>query len=167
MADQISKLKLKDVKVVFFNPEDNGFGTSITIDCTAPEVKEQIENWVKENNVGKNNPGEANFKEYTYDDGTKVLQYNFRINEYTRYAGLNGLGKDDIGRGAVVDMIVNSFVYNNKFTAGQDKVGASVSAVVVKKAGQTGADEDLAELLGELGDEEDGSGEEKIEEIPF
>lgn len=163
MAD--TKLKLKNVKVVFFNPTDEGFGTSITIDCTNPEVKKQIEEWVKDNNIGKDNPGVANFKEYTPEGGDTTLQFAFKINEYTKYAGVNGLGKDDIGYGATIDLIAQAYTYNNKFTGGKDRVGQSASAIVVRSGATTGGDADLAELLGDISEEPEE--ETQITDVPF
>lgn len=166
MADKTdNKLKLKNVKVVFFNPEDEGFGTSITIDCTDSEVKKQIADWVKENNIGKDNPGVANFKEYTPDGGDTTIQFAFKINEYTRYAGINGLGKEDIGFGAVVDLIASAYTYNNKFTGGKDRVGQSATAIVVRKGASSGGDADLAELLGDIGEEPEE--EVEVTSVPF
>lgn len=163
MAD--TKLKLKNVKVVFFNPTDEGFGTSITIDCTNPEVKKQIEEWVKDNNIGKDTPGVANIKEYTPENGDTTLQFAFKINEYTKYAGVNGLGKDDIGYGATIDLIAQAYTYNNKFTGGKDRVGQSASAIVVRSGATTGGDADLAELLGDISEEPEE--ETQITDVPF
>lgn len=151
---ETTKLKLQKVKVIFYNDVDEGFGTSITIDATDEAIKKQITDWVKANNIGKDNPGVANFKEYTNEkSGETTIQYSFRINEYTKYAGLNGLSEKDLGYGAVVDLIANAFVYNNKFTGGKDRVGQSASAIVVRSGATTGGDADLAELLGDLGEE--------------
>lgn len=154
MAETNTKLKLQKVKVIFYNDVDEGFGTSITIDATDKAIQNQISEWVKANNIGKDNPGVANFKEYTNEKtGDTTIQYAFRINEYTKYAGLNGLSEKDLGYGAVVDLIANAFVYNNKFTKGEDRVGQSASAIVVRSGATTGGDADLAELLGDLGEE--------------
>lgn len=166
MAEDITKLKLQKVKVVFYNPEDEGFGTSITIDCSDEEVKKQIVEWVKANNIGKDNPGVANIKEYTPEDSdTTTYQFAFKINEYTKYAGLNGLGKDDLGYGAVIDLIAQAYTYNNKFTKGEDRVGQSASAIVVRSGATTGGDADLAELLGDIGEEPEE--EIKADGVPF
>lgn len=166
MAEPNTKLKLQKVKVVFYNPEDEGFGTSITIDCTDPAVKKQIEDWVKENNIGKDNPGVANIKEYTNENtGETTLQFAFKINEYTKYAGINGLSQSDIGYGAVVDLIAQAYTYNNKFTSGKDRVGQSASAIVVRSGATTGGDADLAELLGDLGEEPEE--ETEVSGVPF
>lgn len=166
MAEVNTKIKLKEVGVIFYNPEDNGFGTSITIDCTKPEVKGQIEKWVKENNIGKETPGEAKIKEYTNEKtGETTLQYAFKINDKTKYAGVNGLTENDLGYGAVIDIIATAYTYNNKFTAGKDRVGQSASAIVIRSGATSGGDADLAELLGEMGEEADS--EVKKEDIPF
>lgn len=165
MAEEITKLKLKNVKVVFFNPEDEGFGTSITIDATSEDVRKQIAEWVKVNNIGKDNPGVANFKEYTPEGGDKTYQFAFKINEFTRYAGVNGMGKDDIGYGAMIDIIANAYTYNNKFTGGKDRVGQSASAIVVRSGASSGGDADLAELLGDLGEEPEA--EVEVTSVPF
>lgn len=166
MAETTTKLKLQKVKVVFFNPEDEGFGRSITIDCTDPAIKSQIEDWVKKNNIGKDTPGEAKIKEYTNEkSGETTLQYAFKINDYTKYAGINGLSEKDLGYGAVIDIIATAYEYNNKFTGGKTRVGQSVSAIVVRSGATTGADADLAELLGDLGEEP----EEEVQagDVPF
>lgn len=164
MQDNAAKIKLKNVKVVFFNPEDEGFGTSITIDCTDEAVKNQITEWVKTNNIGKDTPGVAKIKEYTNPDGVTTYQFAFKVTDRTQYAGIDGLGKDDIGYGSAVDLIANAFTYNNKFTGGKDRVGQSVSAVVVRSRGGSN-DADLAELLGEMGEEPES--EVKAEGVPF
>jgi len=166
MAEPNTKLKLQKVRVIFYNDVDEGFGTSITIDCTDPTVKKQIEDWVKENNIGKETPGEAKIREYTNEKtGETTLQYAFKINEFTKYAGLNGLSEKDLGYGAVIDLIANAYTYNNRFTAGKDRVGQSASAIVIRSGAATGGDSDLAELLGDLGEEPDE--EVKAGNVPF
>lgn len=144
----LEKLKLQNVKVIFFNSTDEGFGTSITIDATDETVKEKISNWVKTNNIGKETPGVAKFKKYSPEESDEVtIQYNFRINDKTKYMGVDGLTKEDLGFGAVIDLIASPFVYKNKFGEG---VSASLSAVLVKEKGKTGADSDLQELLNDM-----------------
>lgn len=166
MDKEKTKLKLKGIRVIFYNDVDEGFGTSITIDCTDPTVKKQIEDWVKENNIGKDAPGVANIKEYTNEkSGETTLQYAFKINEFTKYAGLNGLSEKDLGYGAVIDLIANAYTYNNKFTKGEDRIGQSASAIVVRSGATTGGDADLAELLGDLGEEPDE--ETEVSSVPF
>jgi hypothetical protein len=156
----LTKLKLQNVKIVFANLKDEGFGTSLTIDVTDKELQDKISAWVKENKIGKE-AGVPNFKIYQPEDSeTETIQYSLKINDYTRFIGVNGLEKTDLGFGAVVDLVANPFVYNNKFGKG---VSSSLSAVLVKEKGQTGADEDVAELMADYGESE--KPEETIEEI--
>lgn len=155
MSDKENKAKisLKGVKVVFSNLKDDGFGRSITINADDSEVKKKIEAWVKYNKIGKSKPGVANFKDY---EGK--LQYNFRINDHTRFGGLNGLTVDDLGYGATISLIAKAFEYDNKFGKG---VSSSLSAVVIERANNTSADDDLTELLA---GEEGGNFEKFVED---
>lgn len=164
--DDKKKLKLKDVKIIFYSPEDEGFGRSITIDATDSKIKEQITNWVKENNIGKDEPGVPKFKEYTNEKtGETTTQFAFKLNDYTKYAGINGLSQENLGYGAIVDLIANAFSYSNKFTGGKERVGQSASAIVIKSGASSGGDADLAELLGEVAEEPEETREES--DIPF
>lgn len=157
------RIRLNGAKVVFANLDDTGFGRSITIDATGADVQKEITDWVKENNIGKGDKaGVPNFKEY---EGKK--QYAFKINDYTRYAGLNGLTINNLGFGARVSLIAQAFTYDNKFGKG---TSASLTAVVVEKAADSASDGDLAELLEDAPDatpvSADGSsGYEKAKEI--
>lgn len=139
MSDRV---RLNNVEVVFANLDDTGFGKSITIKATDPAVVEAITAWVTENKIGKGDKaGVPNFKEY---EGKK--QYAFKINDYTRFAGLNGLSVNQLGFGARVSLIANAFEYDNKFGKG---VSSSLSAVVIEKGADSASDGDLAELLGD------------------
>ena len=150
------KIKLNSVKVVFANMKDEGFGRSITIDATNPETQKTIEEWVKDNNIGKaDNAGKANFKEYEPEVGDKVIQYSFKINDYTKIVGVNGLVSDDLGYGAVVSIMAQAFQYDNKFGKG---TSASLTAVLITASVRTSSDDDVDELLSEAGIE-------KVEEV--
>lgn len=149
------KIYLKGVKVIFANLEDEGFGRSITIDATDKDIKAGIEAWVKENKIGKTNPGVANFK--TYED---TVQYSLRLNDSTKFVAHSGLSNKDLGYGATVSLAANAFEYDNKFGKG---VSASLSAVVIEKGKSSGADADIAELLGDV--DEDAPID--LSEIPF
>lgn len=139
----MEKLTLRDVEVVFANLQDEGFGKSITVNATDKATKDAITKWVVDNKIGKGDKaGKPNFKEY---EGKE--QYAFKINDFTRFAGLNGLSEKDLGFGARISLIANAFEYDNKFGKG---VSGSLSAVVVEKRASTSADGDLAELLGDL-----------------
>jgi hypothetical protein len=144
----LEKLKLQRCKVIFSNLTDEGFGTSITIDATDEAVQEKISNWVKVNIIGKETPGVAKFKEYTPEDSeTTTIQYAFKVNDFTKFMGLDGLAKEDLGYGAIIDLISNPFPYDNKFGKG---ISSSLSAVLVKSKGTTGADADMDDLLADI-----------------
>lgn len=135
------KLKLEHVKVIFSSIVDEGFGRSLTIDATDKDVKDAITKWVKENNIGKGDKaGVPNFKEY---EGKE--QYAIKISDYTQFAGLNGLTKENLGFGSVVSLVAAAFDYDNKFGKG---TSANLSAVLVEERAKTSADADMAELLG-------------------
>ena len=144
----LEKLKLQNCKVIFYNSSDEGFGTSITIDATDEAIKDKITKWVKANNIGKETPGIAKFKEYSPEESDEVtLQYTFRINDFTKYHGLDGLTKEHLGYGAVIDLVANPFSYDNKFGKG---ISASLSAVLIKEKGKTGSDADMEDLLSDI-----------------
>lgn len=153
MTEEKEILKLKRVKVIFANLVDEGFGTSITIDATDPQIQKEISEWVKENNIGKApNAGKAQFKEYQPEDGEKVIQYSFKVNDFTKYKSLvEGMDKNSLGYGAIVSLIVNAFEYNNKFGKG---MSASVNSVVIHKGREDGS-ADLDAFMEELSTEEE------------
>ncbi len=137
-----SKLTLRGVEIIFANLEDEGFGRSLTIDASDPTTKKAITDWVKTNNIGKGDKaGVPNFK--TYED---KVQYSFKINDFTRFAGLNGLSEKDLGFGAKISLVANAFMYDNKFGKG---TSGSLSAVLVEGRASTSADADLSSLLGD------------------
>ncbi len=139
------KLKVVNAEIVFANLKDEGFGTSLTIKVT-PEIEKQLTDFYAKNKIGNEKTviGVPTLKEY---EGAK--QFSAKINESTKFAGLNGLTVENLGFGAIVNFFLNAFEYNNKFTKGKTFVGASVSAVVILEGRKTGADADLAELLGD------------------
>ena len=167
--NEFTKLKLKDVKVIFFNVNDDDdqvkkYGKSITIDCTDEALRKQIADWVKENNIGEGSTqGVANFGEWHPDEGDTQYNFRFKLTDYTQFAGINGLGKDDIGRGAKIDLRAGAFNYT---FAGKNGVGKSANAIVVRSGATAGStEEDLAELLGDLGEEPEE--EVKVDAVPF
>jgi hypothetical protein len=145
-----SKIKVVNAEVIFANLVDEGFGTKLTIKLT-PEIEKQITEFWKANNIGNEKTviGEPNIKEY---EGTRQL--SLKINEHTKFAGLNGLTTDNLGFGARVNFFLNAFEYSNKFTRGKTYTGASISAVVILEGKRTGADADLSDLLNDLRDED-------------
>lgn len=147
---KFTKLILRDAKVIFANLVDEGFGTSITIDATDPEVKQKITDWVAENKIGKTKPGVANFKEYTPEDSDEVtLQFSSKIKVGadekfpTKFKGIGGLTKENLGFGAIVDLALNAFPFDNKFGKG---VSHGITAVLIKSGVASSGDEDMDEL---------------------
>ena len=161
-----AKLKLNGAKVVFYTgPDDEKaaeFGTSITI-ALDPEQKKTVEEFYKTNNVGKNgdpNKGKANIKQYTNEEtGVTTDQLSIKFNEHTQFAGLNGLGQNDIGYGATINLIAKAYEYK-KFGGG---IAVSASAIVVTHGASSNNDADLAELMDDLGDQ----AETDAEVVPF
>lgn len=137
---EAKEIVLKDLDVIFAELEDKGYGLSITIDATKPEIQKAITEWVKANNI---NGGEPKFKPYTGKDGVEVIQYQFKISPYTdfkfkdvetEHAGL--------GFGAKVNIVARAFEYKNKFGSG---ISASLSAVFVKEGAKNNAMNKIAE----------------------
>ena len=121
------ELVLKNVKVIFADLEDRGFGRNIVIDATDIDVREAIAAWVKDNNI---NGGEAKFKDYTTKDGDETKQYTFKLSQYTEFDGDNNLNEKSLGFGAIINLSAAAYDYNNKFGAG---TSASLRAVYIKQ----------------------------------
>lgn len=120
-----NSITLKHVKVIFSELHDAGYGRSITIDATDPKIQEQIKAWVKANKI---NGGVAKFKEYTDKDGKTTIQYTFKLSEYTKFDGKDGLADDALGYNATINLIARAFEYDNKFGKG---ISASLAAVYI------------------------------------
>lgn len=121
------EIVLKNVKVIFADLEDRGFGRNIVIDATDPTVRDAITNWVKDNNI---NGGEAKFKDYTTKEGEETKQYTFKLSNYTVFDGDNNLNEKSLGYGAIINLSASAYEYNNKFGAG---TSASLRAVYIKQ----------------------------------
>ncbi len=139
----MEKLVLKNSEIVFANLVDTGFGKALVIKVTADNEKSILDFW-SENKIGNDKTviGSPTIKEY---EGTKQL--SLKINDSTKFAYLGGLSEANLGYGCICDIVLNAFEYNNKFTKGKDRVGVSISAVVVVKGKRSGSDTDIAELL--------------------
>ena len=127
MENTNKTLQLFDIKVIFADLEDRGFGRNIVIDATDEKVQKAIIEWVKENNI---NGGEAKFKDYTDKEGKTTKQYTFKLSQYTEFGGADNLNEKAIGFGAVVNLLASAYEYDNKFGKG---VSASLRAVYVKE----------------------------------
>ena len=127
MEESNKSIQLFDVKVIFADLEDRGFGRNIVIDVTEPVIQEEISTWVKANNI---NGGEAKFKDYTTKDGVETKQYTFKLSNYTQFGGDNNLDEKSIGYGAIINLLASAYDYDNKFGKG---TSASLRAVYVKE----------------------------------
>lgn len=127
MEESNKTIQLFDVKVIFADLEDRGFGRNIVIDATDPKIQVQIKAWTKENNI---NGGEAKFKDYTTKDGVETKQYTFKLSNYTQFGGDNNLDEKSIGYGAIINLLASAYDYDNKFGKG---TSASLRAVYVKE----------------------------------
>ena len=127
MENDNKTIQLFDVKVIFADLEDRGFGRNIVIDATDQATQDAIAMWVKENNI---NGGEAKFKDYTTKDGKATKQYTFKLSNYTQFGGKDNLDEKSIGYGAIVNLQASAYDYNNKFGTG---TSASLRAVYIKE----------------------------------
>lgn len=176
-TDNGSILKLKNVKVVFKNEGKDGYKPSLVIDATDLSVRATITKWVEENNIGKGEQaGKPHFGVYEPKDNNgneKQFRYMFRITKRTVFKGLNGLGESDLGYGARVSLVADTYKYS-KFGGG---VGQSLLAVKVLSASSNSNERYADELMDDDDDEDFGlddfhepknaSNEIKEEDIPF
>lgn len=126
--DETSKtIQLFDVKVIFADLEDRGFGRNIVIDATDQATQDAITMWVKDNNI---NGGNAHFKDYTTKEGVATKQYTFKLSNYTQFGGDNNLDEKSLGYGAIINLLASAYDYDNKFGKG---TSASLRAVYVKE----------------------------------
>lgn len=124
MEENTKLIVLKGVNVIFSELTDKGYGRSITIDATKPEIQKQITEWVKANNI---NGGTPKFKDYTDKEGKTTKQYSFKLSEYTQIAGKD-LDEKSLGYGAVINLQARAFEYENKFGKG---ISASLDGIFI------------------------------------
>lgn len=124
MEENTKLIVLKNVNVIFSELTDKGYGRSITIDATKPEIQKQITDWVKANNI---NGGTPKFKDYTDKEGKITKQYSFKLSEYTQIAGKD-LDEKSLGYGAVINLQARAFEYDNKFGKG---ISASLDGIFI------------------------------------
>ena len=127
MEETNKTIQLFDVKVIFADLEDRGFGRNIVIDATDQATQDAITIWVKDNNI---NGGEPKFKDYTTKDGVATKQYTFKLSQYTQFGGKDNLDEKALGYGAIINLLASAYDYDNKFGKG---TSASLRAVYVKE----------------------------------
>lgn len=105
------ELIIKHANVIFSELTDKGFGLSITIDATDADLQKEITDWSTANGI------KPRFKDYTNKEGKTTKQYSIKLTEFTQIEGCDGA--NSLGYGAVVNVIVRAFEYNNKFGKGK------------------------------------------------
>ena len=139
MENNNRTLQLFDIKVIFADLEDRGFGRNIVIDATDEKIQKALIEWVKENKI---NGGEAKFKDYTNKDGETTKQYTFKLSKFTEFGGKDNLDEKAIGFGAIVNILASAYEYENKYGKG---TSASLRAVYVKEGQVKSALSSIAE----------------------
>lgn len=134
----MENLTIKHAKVIFADLEDRGYGRSITIDVTDPEMADLIKDWCKATGV---NGGKANIKEYKDKDGNVTLQYAFKLSKFSDIQYKEGIAQR-LGYGAIINLTARAFEYDNKFGKG---VSASLAAVFVVEPAVSSKMDALAE----------------------
>ena len=100
----------------------------LAINVHNPEVKEAVTDWVKLNNLGKDEPGVAKFS-----GSGDLLTYRFKLTSKTEVIDRDGTdAREKLDDGAVITMVATAYAYNNNYGSG---VGQKLLAVVVHKAG--------------------------------
>lgn len=132
-------IELFNVKVIFADLEDRGFGRNIVIDATSQEVRDKIDAWTKGNNI---NGGVAKYKDYTTKEGEETKQYTFKLSQYTEFGGKDNLNEKALGYGAIINLSASAYDFNNKFGTG---TSASLRAVYVKEGASKSALSSIAE----------------------
>ena len=127
MENNPKELIIKHANIIFSELIDKGYGRNITIDVTDPNLYAQIEAWVKANNI---NNGEVKVKKYTSKkDGSVTLQYQLKLTDFTEVAGKDpSWGENNLGYGAVVNIVARAFSYDNKFGKG---ISSSISKIFI------------------------------------
>lgn len=113
----------------------------LAINVHEPEVKEAVTEWVKLNNLGKDEPGVAKFS-----GSGDSLAYRFKLTSKTEV--IDESGNDaykDLDDGAVITMVATAYAYNNNYGSG---VGQKLLAVVVHKPGENANKKAATRLLG-------------------
>lgn len=150
----MESLNLKGVKVLFTEYNNKDFGSSVTLDVTNDEVRSAIEKFYVDNNINK---GVAKIKEYTNTEtGVTTKQYSVKLADFVEVVpegktkeesikGVDELAKvareNNFGRGAIVNIAIRTYEYNNNF--GQGISASAVAIVVVKGAEFKSALDDL------------------------
>ena len=113
----------------------------LAINVHESEVEDAVTEWVKLNNLGKDEPGVAKFA-----GSGDTLAYRFKLTSKTEVIDKDGNNaRKDLDDGAVITMIATVYAYNNNYGSG---VGQKLLAVVVHKPGESANKKAASRLLG-------------------
>lgn len=129
MDNEKAELIIKNVKILFADLEDKGFGKNIVIDASDKELQDLITDFYKAEKIGA---GKPKFKEYTNKDGKTTTQFTIKLTDYTDFDGKDGLGEKDLRWGATVNVLIRTFAWENKFGKG---VSAFANSIYVVEGG--------------------------------
>ena len=119
----------------------------LAINVHEPEVKAAVTEWVKLNNLGKDEPGIVKFA-----GSGDSLSYRFKLTSKTEVIDQNANdARKQLDDGALVTMTATTYSYNNDYGSG---VGQKLMAVVVHEAGEN-ANKKAASRLLEMSYEDD------------
>lgn len=122
----MEELIIKNAKIIFAELEDAGYGKNIVIDASDIDLQEQIAKFYKDAKIGD---GTAKFKLYKNKDGSEVKQFTLKLSEYTDIEGKDGLGASDLRYGAIVNILVRTYDWDNKFGKGRSARAQSIFVV--------------------------------------
>lgn len=112
----------------------------LAINVHEPEVKEAVTEWVRLNNLGKDEPGVAKFS-----GSGDSLAYRFKLTSKTAVIDRDGNdARKDLDDGAIITMTATTYAYNNDYGNG---VGQRLLAVLVHKAGENANKKAASRLL--------------------
>lgn len=112
----------------------------LAINVHEPEVEDAVTEWVKLNNLGKDEPGVAKFS-----GSGDTLAYRFKLTSKTQVIDRDGTdARKDLDDGAVITMIATAYAYNNNYGSG---VGQKLLAVVVHEPGESANKKAASRLL--------------------
>ena len=128
--DDTKILTLKHVELIFAETKaDSKYGASITIDATDPELRDTIIKYHKANNLP-----EPKFKEYVNERTNETtMQYNVKLAKFVDIKGKENYGPSELGRGAVVNVVINAYDYDNNFNKGTSKSVTAIFIIEPKK----------------------------------
>ena len=129
MEKQSAELIIKNAKIVFAELEDKGFGKNIVIDVTDKELQDLITDFYKAEKIGS---GKPKFKDYTNKDGKTTKQFTIKLSDYTDIEGKDGLDAKDLRFGAVVNILVRTYAWNNTFGEG---ISARAQSIFILEGG--------------------------------